>query len=555
MFFVTFYSYKGGVGRTLALVNTAARLASKGKRVFILDFDLEAPGIDAFAWFQDENPRPGIVEYVSSFTDDGKVDPLEQYVSEVSPSKAAPGKIFFMGAGRKDENYQFLLSRLDWKHFYKQQEGFLFVENLKSTIESKYAPDYVLVDSRTGLTDVSGICTLQFPNLVVLLFNLNNQNVQGVSKIYRSIRMNKLGKTIKTLQVASPIPDVPDFVGIRRERLEKAKSVIGAEVDLVIPFDIFVSFEETILNGGASKTYLSESYEKLTTAIIKENPLDILTMLEGAKRLLEQGNLEAAENKFQELVDTNPKTYEAVFECGRFFRTTGKLRQALEYFERARDLNPMDPELLSQLVHLYLSLNQRKNALSCLDDLLVSSKDAESMGSVAAALELGDEPQTAIRVYERILQLSDSPDVHLDIGNLYMQIGAPELAIPHYKTGIDRDDMRLPSIYNYAYALNQTGNAGAAEYFRRALILFEQENIRRKSSSQVANWFQAISHAYSGVGAFDKAREALNVALESAGKLSPNRLVFSSVQYKQIPAKEFIEETMHLVEEIERKLH
>ena len=244
MFFVTFYSYKGGVGRTLALVNTAARLASKGKSVFILDFDLEAPGIDAFSWFKDENPRPGIVEYVSSFTDDGKVDSLDQYVSEVNSSKTAPGKIFFMGAGRKDENYQFLLSRLDWKHFYKQQEGFLFVENLKSTIELKYSPDYVLVDSRTGLTDVSGICTLQFPNLVVLLFNLNNQNVQGVSKIYRSIRMNKLGKAIKTLQVASPIPDVPDYVGIRRERLENAKNTIGAEVDLIIPFDPFVSFED-----------------------------------------------------------------------------------------------------------------------------------------------------------------------------------------------------------------------------------------------------------------------------------------------------------------------
>ncbi|MBK7057003.1 MAG: AAA family ATPase [Leptospiraceae bacterium] len=40
---VTFYSYKGGVGRTLALANIAMRLSEFGKKVCILDFDLEAP--------------------------------------------------------------------------------------------------------------------------------------------------------------------------------------------------------------------------------------------------------------------------------------------------------------------------------------------------------------------------------------------------------------------------------------------------------------------------------------------------------------------------------
>ena len=63
MFIVTFYSYKGGVGRTLALVNTASRLAAKGKSVFVLDFDLEAPGIDAFNLWSDGQPHQGIVEY------------------------------------------------------------------------------------------------------------------------------------------------------------------------------------------------------------------------------------------------------------------------------------------------------------------------------------------------------------------------------------------------------------------------------------------------------------------------------------------------------------
>lgn len=40
---VTFYSYKGGTGRTMALANTAWILAANGKRVLAVDWDLEAP--------------------------------------------------------------------------------------------------------------------------------------------------------------------------------------------------------------------------------------------------------------------------------------------------------------------------------------------------------------------------------------------------------------------------------------------------------------------------------------------------------------------------------
>src|ERR1700730_15409914 len=45
---VTFYSYKGGVGRTFALANIGVLLAQKGKRVLLMDWDLEAPGLDLY---------------------------------------------------------------------------------------------------------------------------------------------------------------------------------------------------------------------------------------------------------------------------------------------------------------------------------------------------------------------------------------------------------------------------------------------------------------------------------------------------------------------------
>lgn len=42
---ITFFSYKGGVGRSLLLANIARYLALLNKRVFVIDFDLEAPGL------------------------------------------------------------------------------------------------------------------------------------------------------------------------------------------------------------------------------------------------------------------------------------------------------------------------------------------------------------------------------------------------------------------------------------------------------------------------------------------------------------------------------
>jgi hypothetical protein len=44
-FVVTFYSFKGGVGRSTALAFVANILTTRGHRVVMIDFDLEAPGL------------------------------------------------------------------------------------------------------------------------------------------------------------------------------------------------------------------------------------------------------------------------------------------------------------------------------------------------------------------------------------------------------------------------------------------------------------------------------------------------------------------------------
>ncbi|MEN6440552.1 MAG: ParA family protein [Syntrophobacter sp.] len=192
MYTVTFYSYKGGVGRTLALANVAYTLATEGNkaRVVVVDFDLEAPGLDLIAPFTSAGapPRGGVVEYISEYANSPKPDPeklpsLLPYSCEVEGLR----NLAFIPAGKKDGNYQQCLTCLNWEKFYRRQQGYLFFEHFKNKIEEEFSPDYLLVDSRTGLADVAGITTHQMADLVVLVFGLNRQNLNGIKGCYQSI--------------------------------------------------------------------------------------------------------------------------------------------------------------------------------------------------------------------------------------------------------------------------------------------------------------------------------------------------------------------------------
>src|ERR1700674_4298959 len=68
---ITFYSYKGGTGRSMALANVAWILASQGKRVLMIDWDLEAPGLHRYfhPFIRDKylSASPGLVDWVLDY--------------------------------------------------------------------------------------------------------------------------------------------------------------------------------------------------------------------------------------------------------------------------------------------------------------------------------------------------------------------------------------------------------------------------------------------------------------------------------------------------------
>src|SRR5262245_65998079 len=70
---ITFYSYKGGTGRSMAVANVAWILASGGKRVLTVGWDLEAPGLHRyytpFLGDKDLTGSDGLIDLLIEFRD------------------------------------------------------------------------------------------------------------------------------------------------------------------------------------------------------------------------------------------------------------------------------------------------------------------------------------------------------------------------------------------------------------------------------------------------------------------------------------------------------
>jgi len=197
---VTFYSYKGGMGRSTNLVISSTYLArAHGRRIIIIDCDFEAPGFSNF--FLEENSSPiyndGLIEYFFDKETQNEIN-LNDYSWEVSKQYSQNGEIRVIPAGNLDpkrrlDNIEFPthlshylegLSRLDLSSTDSTIKKF---NSLISDIQQQYRPDAIFIDSRTGFTDIFGIAALQLSTQVVGFFSSSSQNDPGIYQFIQSL--------------------------------------------------------------------------------------------------------------------------------------------------------------------------------------------------------------------------------------------------------------------------------------------------------------------------------------------------------------------------------
>ena len=289
MYCTTFYSYKGGVGRTLALANVAAHLSMRRKRVLIVDFDLEAPGITTLNFCANARSKPGVVDFIHAYLDSGTAPSAANYIHSClfqCIESDEEYELHVMPAGDQSASYGANFAKIDWRALYEENDGFLLMEDLRAQwITLGY--DYVLIDSRTGLTDVSGICTRQIPDAVVAVFFPNEQNLIGLTEMVQSIRASTARPDgPELLFVASRLPRLDDENGVLERWLDRFKTELAysqQQLRKLDQYDSLALLDQDVFVLCRPRTSLSKQYRSLSGLIAQLNPRDATGAVEYAK--------------------------------------------------------------------------------------------------------------------------------------------------------------------------------------------------------------------------------------------------------------------------------
>ncbi|MDA1051265.1 MAG: AAA family ATPase [Planctomycetota bacterium] len=320
----TFYSFKGGVGRSMAVLNVAYALAGRGRNVLVLDMDLEAPGLSGFLRRKEEIGMLAdcdiidLVQWAAQFAaarqagakpGRSALPPLTDYVVSVLPEKLEPirpkrgelGRVDVIPVDdREDRDYYGRLTKLgigSFNHETLRQIGSVLNVWLKSREFAVEVPeyygsagertakyDYVLVDSRTGVTEIGGLCIGPLSDHLLVFTALNDQNIAGTSHFLREVgvpadsdakpatseeqgaRTERLGPK-PTMIVATPVPS--GELEIKKERLDELRRMVGTVV-CQLSYHPQLALMETVFVRNYPKEYLALEYNDLVDRLMRQ---------------------------------------------------------------------------------------------------------------------------------------------------------------------------------------------------------------------------------------------------------------------------------------------
>lgn len=209
---VVFYSIKGGVGRSTALAVAAWHLAQQGKKVMVVDMDLESPGLSSSLLPEDRCPDYGLLDWlVEDVVENG--DTVIDRLFATSPlADGSRGEIVVIPAhGRQYGDYIAKMGRA-WMHRMNGEERIPWPQRLRILLQKlagRHAPDYILIDARAGLDEIASASVLDLAPQLVLLFALEGtQTWAGYSILFKHWNTIGQAKSIReSLQmVAAMVP-------------------------------------------------------------------------------------------------------------------------------------------------------------------------------------------------------------------------------------------------------------------------------------------------------------------------------------------------------------
>lgn len=207
-----FYSFKGGVGRSTGVAATALQFAAQGDRVVVLDADLDSPGVGSLLHGHDGSiAEVGVVDHLIEAPLMAPADDysLEDYYHRCPPDlHRGRGEVLVFPAGRMNQRYIGKLARLDYGVAAGEPHRHPLA-HLLQRIGAELDPQWILIDARAGLGEVSGFLTGGLCHLYVLLGTSSDASWRGLELVLDRLGGERLsgGQTqCECLLVAAMIP-------------------------------------------------------------------------------------------------------------------------------------------------------------------------------------------------------------------------------------------------------------------------------------------------------------------------------------------------------------
>ena len=216
------HSFRGGTGKSNLTSNLAISVAKQGKRVGIIDIDLQSPGIHVLFGLDNETIDRTVNDYLwgDCALYEAAYDLSALLPPAGSPSAGSPsGSLYLIPASSKAND----ITRILREGYHEEMllDGF-------SEVIRDLQLDFLFVDTHPGINEET-LQTIAVCSLLVVVLRPDYQDYQGTSVIVELARMLSVAEMLLVVNKALPSFDVEAY----RQQLEAVYEVSVAEI---LPF-------------------------------------------------------------------------------------------------------------------------------------------------------------------------------------------------------------------------------------------------------------------------------------------------------------------------------
>ena len=196
---VSFYSFKGGVGRSLLLANVAVSLAQRELKVMCVDFDLTSGGLHNFFGLSSKDLGNTLLDLFDQLSPED-IGRVAIDVSETVGVSSKSGKVWLLPTVAEP-------AKLSFTFEVAQDLGASFAVILDE-VDELFKPDFVLIDCSSGFSELASGPILKADYLICVL-RPNKQNSEGIRMLLDIL--STVGNSPKVLLVLNQVRSVEEL--------------------------------------------------------------------------------------------------------------------------------------------------------------------------------------------------------------------------------------------------------------------------------------------------------------------------------------------------------